>query len=41
MMEDGHMRGAAPECPGLGWVYNNGHCYLFTRWTSTPMLLHP
>ena len=31
MMEDGHMRGAAPECGGLGWVYHNGHCYLFDR----------
>merc|ERR1712076_41993 len=28
MMEDGNMRGAAPECAGLGWVYFNGHCYL-------------
>ena len=25
------MRGAAPECAGLGWVYYNGHCYLFDR----------
>ena len=31
MIEDGHMRGAAPECGGLGWVYHNGHCYLFDR----------
>ena len=31
MMEDGNMRGAAPECAGLGWVYFNGHCYLFDR----------
>jgi len=31
MMEDGAMRGAAPECKdGLGWVYNNGHCYMFS-----------
>ena len=30
-MEDGNMRGAAPECAGLGWVYYNGHCYLFDR----------
>ena len=32
MMEDGNMRGAAPECGGLGWVYHNGHCYLFDRY---------
>merc|ERR1719219_118691 len=30
MMEDGNMRAAAPECEGLGWVYYDGHCYLFT-----------
>ena len=34
MMEDGNMRGAAPECGGLGWVYHNGHCYLFDRFSS-------
>ena len=34
MMEDGNMRGAAPECAGLGWVYYNGHCYLFDRYRS-------
>ena len=33
MMEDGNMRGAAPECGGLGWVYHNGHCYLFDRYS--------
>ena len=33
-MEDGNMRGAAPECAGLGWVYYNGHCYLFDRYRS-------
>ena len=33
MMEDGNMRGAAPECGGLGWVYHNGHCYLFDRFS--------
>ena len=22
---------AAPECAGLGWVYHEGYCYLFTR----------
>merc|ERR1719320_1975523 len=37
MMEDGHMRGAAPECGGLGWVYHNGHCYLFDS-VHTPYL---
>ena len=32
MMEDGRQRAAAPECKGgLGWVYYNGHCYMFTR----------
>ena len=32
MMEDGARAAAAPECKtGLGWVYYNGHCYLFTR----------
>ena len=34
MMEDGNMRGAAPECAGLGWVYHNGHCYLFDRFSN-------
>ena len=34
MMEDGVKKGAAPECKdGLGWVYYNGHCYLFTRYS--------
>lgn len=33
MMEDGDMRAAAPECrDSLGWVYYNGHCYMFTRY---------
>merc|ERR1711934_1181423 len=36
-MEDGNMRGAAPECGGLGWVYHNGHCYLFDS-VHTPYL---
>ena len=32
MMEDGARAAAAPECKdGLGWIYYNGHCYLFTR----------
>ena len=32
MMEDGVRAAAAPECKdGLGWVYYNGHCYMFTR----------
>ena len=32
MLEDGNQRAAAPECKeGLGWVYYNGHCYMFTR----------
>ena len=32
MMEDGVRKGAAPECKdSLGWVYYNGHCYMFTR----------
>ena len=33
MMEDGKRAAAAPECSRdqLGWVYNNGFCYLFTR----------
>ena len=32
MLEDGKQRAAAPECKGgLGWVYYNGHCYMFTR----------
>mgnify|MGYP001187398648 CR=1 FL=1 len=26
------MRGAAPECGGLGWVYHNGFCYMFTSY---------
>ena len=34
MMEDGARAAAAPECKdGLGWVYYNGHCYLFTRYS--------
>merc|ERR1711971_593309 len=37
MMEDGNMRGAAPECAGLGWVYYNGHCYFFDS-VHTPYL---
>jgi len=33
MMEDGVKKGAAPECKdGLGWVYYNGHCYMFTSY---------
>ena len=33
MMEDGRQRAAAPECKdGLGWVYYNGHCYMFTSY---------
>merc|ERR1719410_2295542 len=36
MMEDGVMKGAAPECRDqLGWVYYNGHCYLFTSYHET------
>ena len=32
MMEDGVRAQAAPECKDdLGWVYYNGHCYMFTR----------
>ena len=32
MIEDGVKTGAAPECrDGLGWVYYNGHCYMFNR----------
>ena len=30
MTEDGETRAAAPQCSGLGWVYYEGHCYLFT-----------
>ena len=27
------QRAAAPECKdGLGWVYYNGHCYMFTSY---------
>merc|ERR1711971_1268681 len=37
MMEDANMRGAAPECAGLGWIYYNGHCYLFDS-VHTPYL---
>merc|ERR1712198_166623 len=37
MLEDGNMRGAAPECGCLGWVYHNGHCYLFDS-VHTPYL---
>merc|ERR1719411_2616417 len=33
----GNMRGAAPECAGLGWVYFSGHCYLFDS-VHTPYL---
>merc|ERR1712156_253349 len=33
MKEDGVLKAAAPECKGqLGWVYHNGHCYLFTSY---------
>merc|ERR1719410_3049086 len=33
MMEDGVRAQAAPECKdGLGWVYYNGHCYMFTSY---------
>jgi len=33
MMEDGVRKGAAPECKdSLGWVYYNGHCYMFTSY---------
>ena len=33
MLEDGVRTSAAPECrDGLGWVYYNGHCYLFTSY---------
>jgi len=33
MLEDSQMRQAAPECKdGLGWVYHEGHCYLFTSY---------
>merc|ERR1719500_2132234 len=36
MMEDGVMREAAPECRGqLGWVYYNGHCYMFSSYHET------
>ena len=32
MLEDGVKTSAAPECKdGLGWVYYNGHCYMFNR----------
>merc|ERR1712241_291823 len=33
MKEDGVLKAAAPECKdGLGWVYYNGHCYMFTSY---------
>ena len=33
MKEDGVLKAAAPECKGqLGWVYHNGHCYMFTSY---------
>ena len=33
MLEDGKLRAAAPECRfGPGWIYHNGHCYLFTSY---------
>lgn len=36
MLEDGELRAAAPECrSGLGWVYYEGHCYLFTSYHET------
>jgi len=36
MMEDGARAAAAPECKdGLGWIYYNGHCYLFTSYHET------
>ena len=32
-MENGEIKAAAPECKGqLGWVYNNGFCYMFTSY---------
>merc|ERR1719225_521284 len=35
MLEDGKQRAAAPECKdGLGWVYYNGHCYMFTSYQA-------
>jgi len=30
MLEDGKLKAAAVECSGLGWVYHQGYCYLFT-----------
>ena len=33
MKEDGNLRAAAPECKDdLGWVYHEGHCYMFTSY---------
>lgn len=33
MIEDGVKTAAAPECKdGLGWVYYNNHCYMFTSY---------
>ena len=33
MVEDGQTRAAAPECrDALGWVYYDGHCYMFTSY---------
>jgi len=33
MLEEGKKVAAAPECKfGLGWVYYDGHCYLFTSY---------
>ena len=33
MLEDGQLRAAAPQCRfGPGWIYHNGHCYLFTSY---------
>ena len=39
MLEDGVMKGAAPECRDqLGWVYFNGHCYMFSRYSFRSMI---
>ena len=33
MVEDGQTRAAAPECrDALGWVYFDGHCYMFNSY---------
>ena len=32
MLEDGQLKAAAVQCEGLGWVYHNQYCYLFTSY---------